>query len=180
MISIFSLSVTCYSASEESRPAVDVCRPHFQYLATYICVEETVHTVCNCCQAAFQRASLSNAAHGCVELFSIICHHKCKFEVVSFQGGASVHLKTQALLLKMQEEGFPESPAMPFEFRIKLWALCMGNILAMIGWQKVCLPHCLHSCLTPSVLPHCLQSCAAYLHLSKLDIVCKQNFALQL
>lgn len=43
----------------------------------------------------------------------------------------------------MQEEGFPESPAMPFTFRIKLWALCMGNILVMMGWQKVHLLPCL-------------------------------------
>lgn len=39
----------------------------------------------------------------------------------------------------MQEEGFPESPAMSFEFRLKLFALCLGNILVMILWQKVCL-----------------------------------------
>ncbi len=38
----------------------------------------------------------------------------------------------------MQEEGFPESPAMSFQFRIKLFALCLGNILVMILWQKVC------------------------------------------
>ncbi len=38
----------------------------------------------------------------------------------------------------MQEEGFPESPAMSIEFRIKLFALCLGNILVMVSWQKVC------------------------------------------
>ncbi|DBB17796.1 TPA: hypothetical protein ACH3X3_002824 [Trebouxia sp. C0006] len=35
-----------------------------------------------------------------------------------------------------REEGFPESPAMSFEFRIKLFALCLGNILVMVLWQK--------------------------------------------
>lgn len=39
--------------------------------------------------------------------------------------------------LFMQEEGFPESPAISFEFRIKLFALCLGNILVMVLWQKV-------------------------------------------
>ena len=37
----------------------------------------------------------------------------------------------------IQEEGFPETPGMSFYFRIKLFALCIGNILAMILLQKV-------------------------------------------
>ena len=36
-----------------------------------------------------------------------------------------------------QEEGLPESPGMSFDFRIKLFALCIGNVLVMILWQKV-------------------------------------------
>ena len=54
----------------------------------------------------------------------------------------------------MQEEGFPESPAMSFDFRIKLFALCMGNILVMMLWQKVtpepifqCVLHCMADCI---------------------------------
>lgn len=37
----------------------------------------------------------------------------------------------------VQEAGGAESPGMSFDFRIKLWALCMGNLLAILLFQKV-------------------------------------------
>ncbi|DBA79899.1 TPA: hypothetical protein ACH3X1_008117 [Trebouxia sp. C0004] len=43
----------------------------------------------------------------------------------------------EKVLESFAEEGFPESPAMSFDFRIKLLALCLGNMLVIILWQKL-------------------------------------------
>ena len=51
------------------------------------------------------------------------------------------------LVFGIQEAGGAESAAMSFDFRIKLWALCMGNLLAIMLFQKVSvLIFSLHTC----------------------------------
>ena len=76
------------------------------------------------------------------------------------------------MVLSMQDGGGSESPAMSFGVRIKLWALCMGNILAMIGWQKV--HSTLHSVPVHTVLFQMLALLPSLLH--SIQLHCTMRF----